>query len=200
MNCRRSLPLEVLWGALAFGVLSVAAFSVWAFGGTWFRSRGGDPAMYAVIAGVFVLGSGVLLGCLTGGPGRFYRVFVPAFLLYAVIWCAAWFGLGGRLGEWLGAVVGGAAFVLVSLKLLGNTRGWPVVAVVFLVAHCAGYFAGDWAYAYAKANAGEWSAAWEIPVAGVAKLGRLAWGLFYGLGFGAGLAAVFHHGRVGSAE
>jgi hypothetical protein len=195
MNCRRSLPLEVLWGALAFGVLSVAAFSIWAFGGAWFRGRGGELGLYGAIAAVFVLGSGVLLGCLAGGPGRFYKAFVPAFLLYAVVWCGAWFGLGGRLGEWLGAVIGGSAFVLVCLFMLGHTRGWAPVLILFLVAHCTGYFAGDWAYACAKTHAREWSDAWNIPVAGVAKLGRLAWGLLYGLGFGAGLAVVFHHGR-----
>ena len=45
----------ILRGALGFGLVSLIAFSVWAFGGGWFRGRGGEPAMYAAIAAVFVV-------------------------------------------------------------------------------------------------------------------------------------------------
>ena len=46
-------------GALGFAVVSVAAFCVWAFGGRWFRGNGGEGAMYAAIAAVFIGMSGV---------------------------------------------------------------------------------------------------------------------------------------------
>lgn len=194
----RSLTVDVIHGAIGFALVSVAAFSVWAFAAKAFRNFGGELGMYAVIAGVFLGLSGLLLGPLAGGIGRFYRAFLPAFLVYAVVWCIAWFGLKGRTGEWVGAALGCVVFTLISTKLLGSSRGWVVALLGLFVLHTAGYFAGDWAmYDY-------WLSAERIQElrkpekAQAALLGKLSWGLFYGLGFGAGIGWVFHRTRVGA--
>ncbi len=174
-------PLRAaLRGSLGFAAVSVAAFSVWAFGGKWFRGHGGDPAMYAVIAAVFLGLTGALLHPLARGPRplvRFTRVFVPAFLAYAGAWCGAWFLLGFGRGEWLGSLAGSAAFALVAGLLLGNPRAFPRAGLALFIGHSAGYFAGGPLYDSVKP--------------GHATLGMLGWGLLYGLGFGAGIGYAF---------
>lgn len=154
--------------------------------------------MYSAIAAVFLGLSGAVLGPLAGGAGRFYRAFLPAFLIYAVLWCAAWFGLKGRAGEWTGALLGCLAFTWISMKMLGGTRGWLLAALGLFVLHTAGYFAGDSAMydlfvPEAKA-AGKGTPEWQQFM----TLAKMSWGLFYGLGFGAGIGLVFHRARNGA--
>ena len=88
---------------------------------------------------------------------------------------------------------------MISMKMLGNRRGWLAASLAFVVLHSAGYFAGDWAYFYSKAHGKELSESlgWAVPT--VRNAGRLAWGVFYGLGFGAGIGWVFHKGRPQAA-
>lgn len=167
-------------GALGFAAVSVAAFSVWAFGGKWLRDHGGDPALYAAIAAVFLGLTGALLHPLVRGPRsfvRFTRVFVPAFFAYAAGWCMAWFALGLGRGEWLGSLAGSAAFALVAGGMLGNLRAFPRAGGALFVGHSAGYFAGGPLFYAVKS--------------GHAVLGMLGWGLLYGLGFGAGIGYAF---------
>lgn len=194
----RSLSRDVVHGGFGFAVVSIAAFSVWAFAAPLFRGLGGELAMYAVIAAVFLAGSGLVLGPLAGGMARFYKAFLPAFLAYAILWCAAWFGLGGRLGEWTGAAAGCLAFACVVSRLQGGGGRWLTAAVALFVLHSAGYFAGDWSMYdvfVPKARAvGRESA--DFPH--YMMLAKLSWGLFYGLGFGAGIGWVFHASRCES--
>jgi hypothetical protein len=192
----RSLFKDTLHGALGFAFVSLVAFSIWAFLPSFFRSLGGEIGLYAAIAVVFLGLSGLVLGPLAGGVGRFYRAFLPAFFAYSVFWCLAWFWLKGREGEWWGAALGCLAFTLIGMKLLGSVKHWLLAAGVLFILHSAGYFAGDWAmYQYCKPkaltfvkNSAEWQQ-WMI-------LGKLAWGLLYGLGFGAGIGWVFHQARI----
>ena len=192
----RSLLKDTFHGSMGFAIVSMAAFSVWAFGSGWFRTLGGELGMYAAIAAVFIGLSGLVLGPLAGGMGRFYKAFLPAFLVYAVVWTAAWFGLHGRLGEWTGAGAGCVAFAWLSMKMLGSTRGWLIAALALFVLHTAGYFAGDWAMydvfvPKAKA-AGKGTPEFQHFM----TLAKLSWGLFYGLGFGAGIGWVFNRARI----
>ena len=192
----RSLARDLIQGSFGFALVSIAAFSIWAFAGGWFRGHGGEKVMYAAIAVVFLGLAGVVLGSLAGGAGRFYRAFLPAFFVYALLWCAAWFGLANKTGEWLGSVIGGIAFTVISMKLLGSTRGGLVAAVVFVVLHSAGYFAGDWAmhtYWLAPGRLGQFPG---LTMPGLMIVAKLSWGLCYGLGFGAGIGWVFHRARL----
>ncbi len=189
-----SLIRSIARGAGGFSAIAVAAFAVWAFGGGWFRGRGGEPAMYAVIAGVFLIGSGLLLHPLVHGPRsfiRFYQVFMPAFLLYAVVWSGFWFWLKFGLGEWLGAAAGSLVFVAYTAWRLGNRRSFWAVAAVFFALHTAGYFAGGWCMGKFIAM----SRLEPVPMFDKQQLvifAKLSWGVFYGLGFGAALGFAFH--------
>ncbi len=185
----------ILVGALGFMGVSVAAFAVWAFGGGWFRGRGGEPAMYAVITVVFLGLGGVVLQSLLRGPRRltrFYGAFVPAFLAYAVVWSVFWFWLGGGAGEWLGAILGCLVFVAISALRLGRPpgQGLLLAGVVFFVAHTAGYFAGGRAMAHFMGAARQ-APARSDERARWSRMAKLSWGVCYGLGFGAGLGCLY---------
>ena len=179
--------LAMFRGALGFAGVSAAAFSVWAFGGGLFRGFGGEGALYAAIAAAFIGLSGPALHRLVpgGGIGRFYRLFGPAFAAYSVVWSAAWFVLKSALGEWIGAGAGSLAFVGVLAVAQRRPVGFVPAAVGFFFLHSAGYFAGglsmDLLVGLARKSAEpDVRAAWFAAA-------KLSWGVFYGLGFGAGL-------------
>lgn len=119
---------------------------------------------------------------------RFYKAFVPAFLVYAVAWSVCWFVWGFGMGEWLGSFAGCALFTLV-LRIAFRVPGRPgnVLLVLFL-SHSAGYFLGGKLY---MALAHPPLAVAGLTKAQVALAGRLGWGLCYGLGFGAGIGYAF---------
>jgi hypothetical protein len=192
----RSLLKDTGHGGLGFAVVSIAAFSVWAFGAGCFRNLGGELGMYAAIAAVFLGLSGLVLGPLAGGFGRFYKAFLPAFLVYAVVWTAAWFALPDKRGEWIGAAAGCLVFAWIAMKMLGSTRGWLIAALALFVLHTAGYFAGDWAmydvFVPKARAAGKGTPDFQHYM----TLAKLSWGLFYGLGFGAGIGWVFNRARI----
>ena len=78
----------ILSGAWRFALVSLIAFSVWAFGGKLFRGIGGEPTMYAAITLVFLGLSGGFLAPLAPGPKRlqsFYALFFPGFIAYAIV-------------------------------------------------------------------------------------------------------------------
>ena len=184
---------SMLLGALGFTGVSLAAFAVWAWGGGWFQGRGGEPAMYAAIAAVFLLLGGPLLQFLVHGPRRwirFHQVFTLAFLAYSVVWSGCWFTLGFGWGEWLGALLGCLALVTVTSWYFQSWDRWTMAVVVFFALHTAGYFAGG----RAMYQLWEWSRMVPVPPpfdpSQWRTLAKLSWGLFYGLGFGAGLGYV----------
>lgn len=177
-----SILRSTLHGAFGFAAVSVAAYSVWACVP---RLAGGEYGMYALIALVFLGGSGLLLSGLLEGDrrlGRFYRMFVPAFFGYALLWSVAWFAIKGRPSEWIGAVAGTLFFSVMCWHSLRRPSGLCLAAVVLFALHTAGYFVGaKWMYGVLGAGIEGWT---RPQVAIVAKLG---WGLFHGFGFGAGI-------------
>jgi hypothetical protein len=156
-------------GALALSATGLAGFSLWAFNGR----RLSEPALYAAIAGVFVLLPPLLMPRLVDGPRsrlRFATVFVPAFLAYAAVWCAAWFALRNRAAEWLGSAGGCLAFTLVAALRLGGWKACPKAFLALFALHSAGYFLGDRVFAELDRS----------------RTGMLLWGVLYGAGLGAG--------------
>jgi hypothetical protein len=190
---RRGAGSAMAIGAAGFTAVSVAAFSVWAFGSGLFRGRGGEVALYAAVAGVFVALTGACLHPLVEGPrkiARFYAAFGPAFVAYSVVWSVFWFLLKFGAGEWLGAACGSAVFVAIIAWRFGRMNAfWPAFAV-FFVLHTAGYFAGGKAMAW-MFEAGKPQPPMSFDKALWSSLAKLSWGLFYGIGFGAGLGFVF---------
>ena len=180
-------------GSLGFAGVSVAAFAVWAFAGRWFYAHFGEAALYLACACVFLGLSGPVLHPLVGGRNsllRFYKIFIPAFLGYAVGWCAAWFAFRFGWGEWLGSVVGSFAFTVLAALAFRNPCSWFKAGVVMFVLNSAGYFLGGKLMGWLSGPVGT---AW---LAGLSKnqvsvIAKLAWGLIFGLGFGAGLGYAF---------
>jgi len=176
-----SRRVSVLRGALGFGAVSLVAYGVWAFAGKALSRSLGEGGFYAVLVAVFLELTDLALHPLVAGPRsflRFTRVFVPAFIAYAGVWCAFWFKLKFGLGEWLGSLGGSAAFALVAAAILGGWRSLPVALLALFAGHSAGYFLGaPICYSQMKTRP---------------ELGMMAWGLLYGLGFGAGIGFLFH--------
>ena len=178
-------------GGIGFTIVSVAGFAVWAFGGKWFYAHVGEAGLYLAITIVFLGLSGVLLSPLIVGERklpRFYKIFVPAFLLYAAAWCACWFALRFGAGEWLGSLAGCVAFALVLAASFKNFRSMGTVAIALFVLHSAGYFAGDIAYKLANAHAMEWL---HVSKSAAGVIAKLLWGVCFGAGFGLGIGYAF---------
>jgi len=177
---------STLHGCLGFGVVSVAAYSIWAF---MPRLAGSEIGMYTLIALVYLGGAGLArCGLLQGENrlGRFYRMFLLAFFGYALLWSLAWFLIkdppGLRLREWVGAAAGTLFFSFMCWRSLKKPSGFWIAALVLFALHTAGYFiGGKWMYGILGSGIEGWT---KPQVAIAAKLG---WGLFHGLGFGAGI-------------
>ena len=169
--CCKGMP----YAAFAFAVVSVIAYSIWAF-----RLVPGRAPMYISIALVYFGLSGLSLSRLVVRPGtigRFCVVFASLFLIYAVFWCLFWFGLKGKFhADLYGSAVGLAAMTFLFLKVLEKREGFLIVVSVLFTCHTLGYYLGGEGYAV---------------VGG--PIGRLIWGARHGLGFGAGLGFLLHH-------
>ncbi len=173
---------STLHGALGYAAVSVAAYSIWAFAP---KLGGSEMGMYALIALVFLCGTGIALHGLLRGEhrmSRFYRLFLPAFFGYALLWSAAWFLIKGRPSEWIGALAGTLFFSFIAWRSLGRAPGFWTGALALFALHTLGYFiGGEWMHGILATGIKGWS---KPQVAIIAKLG---WGFFHGLGFGAGI-------------
>ena len=187
---------ESLWrGTIGFTLVSLGGFLPWVLASGTFYRRVGEGGLYAVCAVVFVVLSGLLLHRLIIGPGslaRFYGIFSLAFVGYSIAWTAGWMLLRGHIGSLAGLFAGTA--VMGALFACGFgicAQMWKVIAVLF-VTNTLGYFVGGWAYESLGAQR-------DLNLFGVAldrstrsALAKAAWGLFYGVGFGAGIGAAFY--------
>ena len=181
-------------GSIGFALVSLAGFSVWAFGGKWLQTHFGEAGLYSACAIVFICASGLFLASLMTGPGslrRFYAIFIPAFLAYAVVWCAAWFVLHFGLGEWLGSLLGTSAFASIMAWRFRNTSGIGKTIVILFGCHTAGYFLGGHLMQWVAGAKGPAMFA-SLSKHQIGVLAKLSWGLLYGLGFGAGIGYALH--------
>jgi len=173
-----SLGFSILYGSLSFGTVSVIAYSLWAF-----QIIRGQAAMYSAVALVYIGLTGLALNRLVlgrGTAGRFALLFALGFLLYAVAWCAFWFGMRGKHhADLWGAAIGLAAFAWVVLRAFGVRHEFLSCFSVLFAFHTFGYYLGDVLYATFGGTGG-----------------RLLWGAAHGLGFGAGLGYVLHRGQT----
>jgi hypothetical protein len=188
--------MSIMRGAISFMLVSLAGFSVWAFGGSWFYKHVGEAGLYASCAVVFVGLAGILMHPLLQGDRRvrrFYAAFIPAFLAYAVLWSVCWFLLKFGPGEWLGSFLGCAAFAVVLGTMMGSQRGLGKVILILFFAHSTGYFLGGAAYSSMRHPP---ELLRELSRAQIGLLGKLLWGLFYGIGFGAGIGYAFYRFQV----
>ena len=164
----------MLYGAVAFAVVSVIAYSIWAF-----RLVPGRYPMWGSIAVVYLGLSGFALSQLVVKPKstlRFFSLFAVSFLLYAICYCVFWFGLKGKYhADLYGSFLGLLLMVVLFKSAFGSRKPLlPLLSVLF-TCHTLGYFLGGEAYALVSGS-----------------FGRILWGLGHGLGFGAGLGYVMH--------
>ena len=178
-----SLAKALLIGTGGFTVASLIVYGFWLAAGRTVQRTMGEAGFYTACAVLFVVLGAVLLKPLARlSFPRFAMVYGAAFLAYALCWCLAWFLVRGRPGEWLGAFAGSFAFCVV---LAAAFRVWPsllVSTLVLFAGHSAGYFLGGLAYQR------------------VSVLPQIAWGLFYGLGTGAGIGYAFYKAQRRAPE
>jgi hypothetical protein len=188
---------SVTLGAVGFTAVSVAGFVPWAVFARPLRRSIGELGMYLVCAAVFLVLSGLLLHRLIIGPGslsRFYKIFTPAFLVYAVAWIVCWMQLRGPLGMdaagALGLFVGALLMGLIFTRAFDAGHALVRVVLAIFVLNAAGYFIGGWVEGalMAQREAGLFG----LSSRGTAILAMLSWGVFYGLGLGAGLGLAFY--------
>ena len=170
IHCCYGMP----YAAFVYALVSVVAYSIWAF-----RLVPGAGTMFASIAVVYLILSGLSLSRLIRKPGvtvGFCVFFALAFLIYAVFWCLGWWGIGGRYhGDLYGSAVGLAAMTWLFQKAFGKKSGFLPLYGVLFTCHTLGYYLGGELYALVGNSTG-----------------RLLWGVGHGLGFGAGLGYLIN--------
>lgn len=186
---------SVLRGMLGFTFVSVAGFAPWAGAGGWFYRNVGELGLYLCCAVVFIALSGPLLHRLIIGPGslsRFYKLFALSFSLYAVLWMAGWMLLRGHPGS-IAGLLGGTAVMGFLLAQAFHARELllKTISALFLL-NSAGYFLGGVVEGYLLGLEQFAPFGTPLPKRTHALMAKLLWGVFYGLGFGAGLGAAFY--------
>lgn len=167
-----SLGFALLYGATSLGLVSVLAYSIWAF-----KLVRGQAAMYASIAAVYLLLGGLALSRLLVKPAarkKFPLWFALGFLIYALGWCALWFGLKGKMAaDFWGALVGLAGMTALWQRLYGSRGEFLTLYAGLFVLHSAGYYLGG-----------------QLHLMFHGPSGMLLWGVAHGIGFGAGIGFV----------
>ncbi len=171
---QKSMLYSMLFGSIGFGIVSALAYSIWAF-----RIVRGQGPMYTAIALVYLGLAGWVFGRLLIIPksqSRFFLLFASGFFIYAVVWCLFWFGLTSRYhSDLYGSAVGLLAFAALFNKAFGVT-GKTLTSFVGLFAfHTIGYYIGD-----------------DLNNSYGGRVGKMLWGAFHGIGFGAGLGFLLH--------
>ena len=167
----------LLQGALSFGLVSLTAYALWAW-----RFIPQEGVMFAAIALVYIGVGGVALGRLVRGGGfRFPLLFAVVFAAYAVLWCAGWFGLGGKYhGDLYGSAAGLAVLTILVRQAFAARGGWIKSFGVLFACHTLGYTLGADVHGL---------------LGGLE--GKLGWGVCHGAGFGAGLGYVLADSQAG---
>lgn len=175
------LARSVITGAVGFSVVSLIVFATVAFGERWMYRNLGLLGAYLAWTVLFILLGGAVLGTLVVGRWRlpkFYLLYGPAFLVYAIGWVAAYFTLRGTAGEWVGSLAGSVLMALVFAAGFNTIRSTLKFALLLFIANSIGYFIGSLL---------------NDSVGG--RGGMLLWGVAYGLFLGAGMGAVLHYAQ-----
>jgi hypothetical protein len=181
-----SLGESLLRGVIGFTIVSVAGFMPWVLAGRWLSKNTGDIGMYGACAVVFLACSGLALHRLIIGPGslkRCYQIFSLAFIVYAIFWTITYKLMPNVIGGVVGGLVGMAAMGLVfAAGFQVWNRALMIISALFLT-NIAGYFLGGVVHDFVHSS---------MPGKTGGIVSKAAWGLCYGLGFGAGIGLAFY--------
>ena len=186
----------VFLSTVAFTLVALLSFAVWAIGSSLYTSEVG---MYMLCAVVFFGFGGLALSPAAGVKGKIPTIafslrFAGGFLIYAFLWSVAWFAFRNPFGEVIGSFFGLIALVAVLRSgLPASTDLITATAGVFLC-YTLGYYLGGQAYE-ALQNRGALAIGLPFERDTVVMLARFSWGLFYGLGLGYGLSRMLHAPR-----
>jgi hypothetical protein len=175
-----TLGASVLYGIAGFTLVSVAGFAPWPIIDRWFPAAG-ELGLYLACTAIFIGLSGPLLHRLIIGPGslpRFYKLFLLAFVAYAVVWVGFWVWLRGDAGAFAGLFGGTLVMGAIIAGAFDAWRTLPAVVTALFALNALGYYAGEWLFG---------RIGFDHRLAGM-----LLWGLCYGAGLGAGLGVAFH--------
>ena len=182
-------------GALRYALVSVLAFGFWASADRRTYRQIGEGGIYGGCLLIFILASVVWLRPLAPPThrsiGRFSARFGLVMLLYAIAWCAGWFIIKGKPGEWCGSLAGSFALGYGIVRLFGNGKNGLVVSLLIFALHSGGYFLGDLVFSATTRGAWAPTMAEHLGKPMAAIVTKLLWGLWYGLGMGAGLGIAF---------
>lgn len=183
-----------IFATLAFTLVALLSFAVWAVGSSWYTSEAG---MYTLCAVVFFGLGGLALSPARGTSGKrgaFSLRFALGFLIYAFVWSVAWFAFRNTFGEVLGSFVGLLALVAILRTGIAKTPDLLTATSVVFLWYTLGYYLGGQSYE-ALQNRGVLAIELPWERGTVVTLARFSWGLFYGLGLGFGLARMLQTSR-----
>ena len=193
------LGTSVRRGIVGFTILSVAGFAPWAVFGRLLYRTIGEAGLYAVCALVFIALSGPLMHRLIVGPGslsRFYKLFAVTFAVNSVLWILGWFAFrkfwNGHLGSLAGLLAGTAAMGWMLARAFDAREATVKVIAALFILNSLGYFIGGWVEGavIGMKQLSLFGHALVKPAQMI--LAKSLWGVFYGIGFGAGLGFAFH--------
>ncbi len=190
-----SLGASLRVGIIGFTIVSIAGFVPWAIFGRTLQRAVGELGMYLVCMAVFLGLSGLVMHRLIIGPGsliRFQKIFGVAFAGYSAGWIAGWMLLGGHAGSLVGLLAGTTLMGWILTRAFSAAQSTFQVVAVLFVLNSLGYFVGGWVEAGVASLKN--SAVFGVPVSRNVQVraAMLLWGVFYGVGFGAGLGWAFH--------
>ncbi len=158
--------------------------------------------MYAVCAAVLLGLGGFALVPFSGITGskriaNWILAFGCGIASYAFLWSVAWFTFRNTFGEIVGSTIGIFALVTILKKWMRFRFPFTGVFATMFFWHTLGYYTGGFAYDCLQGR-GPFGIDLDATRTQIATLARLSWGLFYGLGFGAGLSYLLQTSRQSS--
>ena len=190
------MNLRTLSSAALFALVALLSFSVWAVGASWYSTEKG---MYALCALVFLGLGGLALLPASGLRGGRAAVglclrFALGFAVYALVWSVSWFTFHDTFGEGIGSFFGLLGLTAILKRGTDSPHDLLTATAIVFLWHTLGYYIGGLAY-QALQNRGVLAVELPLEKSTVPTVARFAWGLFYGLGLGFGLAKLLHSAR-----
>lgn len=174
---------RLLLGGILFSIVSVAAYSIWAFAGRLFPN---ESSLYAAITICYLaMGGGAvyLASARNASLLRTWTSIAAGFICFGILWSALYFWIGGTHGETFGNALGLLAFVAVVKVIHRSPNGIFTPLSVAFFASTLGYYLGELGEFWLKGMPTVLPSLSDS----YATAGKLVWGFFHGFGLGVAL-------------